>query len=150
MKVAGETGVLYGVGLGPGDPDLLTLKAMRVVQRTKTLIVPKSRGKQSLALRAVESFVDFEKQEVLELGFPMQSDHITRVRAREDASRQVIEKLREGKDVACVTLGDPLLYSTFIHLYRYVTDAMPEVAVELIPGVSSITACAAAAHIPLA
>ncbi len=150
MSVAGRTGVLYGVGLGPGDPDLLTLKAVRVIQRTKTLIAPKSMGKQSLALRVIDSLVDREKQEVLELGFPMQGDHNARVQAREEAGRQIIEKLREGNDVACVTVGDPLLYSTFIHLSRQVTDALPEVAVEVIPGVSSITACAAAAHIPLA
>lgn len=150
MTATGRTGVLYGVGLGPGDPDLLTLKAVRVIQRTKTLVAPKSVGKQSLALRVIDSLVDRDKQEVLELGFPMRGDHDIRTQAREDAGRQIIEKLRAGNDVACVTVGDPLLYSTFIHLYRCVTDALPEVAVEVIPGVSSITACAAAVHIPLA
>jgi len=150
MTGVGALGVLYGVGLGRGDPDLLTLKAVRIIQRANILIAPKSAGKHSVALHVLESLVDRDKQEVMELGFPMRSDRDTRVRAREDASLQVVEKLRRGQDVVCVTMGDPLLYSTFSHLYRGVTDALPEVTVEIIPGVSSITACAAAAHIRLA
>jgi len=147
---ARPTGVLFGVGIGPGDPELLTLKAVRVIQRASTVVTPKSVGKPSLARQVIESWVDQEKQELLEVGFPMQSGREHRVQSRGEAGQQIIQRLREGKDVACVTVGDPLLYSTFIHLFRHVIEALPHVAVEVIPGVTSITACAAAAQIPLA
>ncbi len=150
MIEMGPTGVLFGVGIGPGDPELLTLKAVRVIQRASTVVTPKSVGKPSLARQVIESWVDQEKQELLEVGFPMQSGREHRVQSRGGAGQQIIQRLREGKDVACVTVGDPLLYSTFIHLFRHVIEALPHVAVEVIPGVTSITACAAAAQIPLA
>lgn len=150
MIEAGPTGVLFGVGIGPGDPDLVTLKAVRVIQRASTVVTPKSVGKPSLARRVIESWVDPAKQELLEVGFPMQSGPEHRAQSRVEAGRQIVRRLRQGKDVACVTVGDPLLYSTFIHLFRHVTEALPHIAVEVIPGVTSLTACAAAAQIPLA
>ncbi|MBI3810220.1 MAG: precorrin-2 C(20)-methyltransferase [Nitrospirae bacterium] len=150
MIEVGPTGVLFGVGIGPGDPELVTLKAVRVIQRSATVVTPKSVGKPSLARQVIESWVDQEKQELLEVGFPMQNGREHRMQSREETGQQIIQRLREGKDVACVTVGDPLLYSTFIHLFRHVTEALPHIAVEVIPGVTSITACAAAAQIPLA
>ncbi|WP_242339023.1 MULTISPECIES: precorrin-2 C(20)-methyltransferase [Anaeromyxobacter] len=141
---------LYGVGVGPGAPDLLTLRAVAVLRRAAVLAAPRpSEGGASLALRtAREATGEVPGQETLPLTFPMTRDPIARRAARDAATGAVRARLVAGRDVAFVTEGDPLLYSTFLDVLDAATGLGARV--EVVPGVSSITAVAAAARVPLA
>jgi precorrin-2/cobalt-factor-2 C20-methyltransferase len=141
---------LYGVGVGPGAPDLLTLRAVAVLRRAAVVAAPRpADGGASLALRiAREAAGEVPGQETLPLTFPMTRDPAIRRAAREAAASAVHARLAAGRDVAFVTEGDPLLYSTFLDLLDATSGL--GVRVEVVPGVSSITAVAAAARVPLA
>jgi len=143
------TGKFYGIGVGPGDPELVTLKAQKILSRVDILCVPKSRmEKESLAMSVVTAVADREHN-LLELEFPMSMDREVLEQSWHNAGRQVAAKLIAGLDVAFITIGDPTLYSTFGYLLRFIKDNYPQVPVEIVPGVSSITACPAALLEPL-
>ncbi|KJS10814.1 MAG: precorrin-2 C20-methyltransferase [Peptococcaceae bacterium BRH_c8a] len=143
------TGIFYGIGVGPGDPELVTLKAQKILSRVDILCVPKSRmEKESLAMSVVRAVADREHN-LLELEFPMSMDREILEQSWQNAGRQVAEKLMAGQDVAFITIGDPTLYSTFGYLLRFIKLNYPQVPVEIVPGVSSITACPAALLEPL-
>jgi precorrin-2/cobalt-factor-2 C20-methyltransferase len=141
---------LYGVGVGPGAPDLVTLRAVAVLRRAAVVAAPRPvDGGASLALRiAREAAGEVPGQETLPLTFPMTRDPGARRAAREAAAAAVRVRLAAGRDIAFVTEGDPLLYSTFLDLLA--TAAAAGGRVEIVPGVSSLTAVAAAAQVPLA
>lgn len=142
-------GTFYGVGVGPGDPELVTLKAKRILTAVDVLCVPKSRmEKDSLALSVVKD-VTAREYELLELEFPMSMDRSVLEQSWQSAGERVAEKLLTGQDVAFVTIGDPTLYSTFGYLLRFIKINYPQITVEIVPGVSSITACPAALQEPL-
>ncbi len=132
---------LYVVGVGPGDPDLLTIKAKKILERSDTLFCPKG-GKESIALSIVEKMIDVENKKIVFLDFPMVK---TKDEKQKENLKQTWENiarriLSEMTDVSSfITLGDPTLYSTFFYLYDYLKD---KIAIEFIPGVSSITAAA--------
>ncbi len=143
------TGIFYGIGVGPGDPELITLKAQKILSRVDVLCVPKSRlENESLAMSVVKAVADREHN-LLELEFPMSMDREVLEQSWQNAGQQVAEKLMTGQDVAFITIGDPTLYSTFGYLLRFIKVNYPQVAVEIVPGVSSITACPAALLEPL-
>lgn len=143
------TGIFYGIGVGPGDPELVTLKAQKILSRVDVLCVPKSRmEKESLAMSVVRAVADREHN-LLELEFPMSMDREVLEQSWHIAGQQVAEKLEAGQDVAFITIGDPTLYSTFGYLLRFIKVNYPQVPVEIVPGVSSITACPAALQEPL-
>jgi len=143
-------GKLYGVGAGPGAPDLLTLRAERVLQACPVICLPASASGKSYAGSIIEKLIDHSRQQVLQVQFPMQRDPVQARPARERAADQVLEYLYAGYDVAFVTEGDPLLYSTFGYVLEAVKRHHPTIPIEVVPGVSSITAAAAAASLPLA
>lgn len=139
-------GTLYGVGVGPGDPELITLKALHTIQNAHVIAVPVSHmAAESYALNVVANYLRPE-QLLIQLHFPMVRDVHTRRASRRSATETILEHLRLGRDVAFLTEGDPLLHSTFIYILSYVPVDVP---IEIIPGVSSITAAAAQAVIPL-
>jgi precorrin-2/cobalt-factor-2 C20-methyltransferase len=143
-------GTFFGVGVGPGDPELITIKAQRVLQHTPVICIPKSREEGASYVRTfVSHLIDPSRQQLLEMVFPMTKDRSVLERYWESALEQVLIPLRRGEDVAFVTEGDPLIYSTFMHVYALVTERYPDVPVQVIPGVSSINASAAAAGLPL-
>ena len=144
------TGTLYGVGVGPGAPDLLTLRAERILRTCPVICLPMSAHGQNFAGSIIDHLLDHERQEVLQVQFPMQRDPILALTARKQATAQVLERLYAGLDVAFATEGDPLLYSTFGYLLEAVKKEAPDIAVEVVPGISSITAAAASAGLPLA
>ncbi|MCL4466288.1 MAG: precorrin-2 C(20)-methyltransferase [Chloroflexi bacterium] len=143
-------GKFIGVGVGPGDPELITIKAQRVLQQVPVLCVPKSREEgDSYVLSFVSHLIDLERQALIELVFPMTKDRARLEEHWSAALVKVVAHLREGQDVAFVTEGDPFIYSTFMHIYALVRARYPEAPVEVIPGISSINAAAAAAGLPL-
>lgn len=145
-----QVGTLYGVGVGPGDPELITLKAQRILRRVPVLCLPKSRAEgESYALSFVSELIDADRQEVLLLVFPMTKDRAILSAHWEAALEQVVSRLRTGQDLAFVTEGDPSIYSTFMHLHALLRERHPDIPVEVIPGVSSINAAAAVTGQPL-
>ncbi len=149
-------GTLYVIGIGPGDPELLTLKAARILGQVGVICVPKGKEEgASLALSIVRKAVSIEGKEVVEAFFPMKKADKTvkglELDARwDEAVAAILGRLGRGVDVAFITIGDPALYSTFFYLYDKLLEASPGVRIEIIPGVSSINASASRARISLA
>lgn len=143
-----KKGIFYGVGVGPGDPELLTLKAVKVLQEVDVVAVPqKGRRAESAAFSVVREHLKGGCR-LLKLVFPMTREQ----KQVEHWHRQACEKIRghldNGEKVAFVTIGDPMLYSTYIYLFKRLGAAgYPAVTV---PGVPSFCAAAAAAGVPLA
>lgn len=144
-------GILYGVGVGPGDPELLTLKAIKVLEEVRVIAVPKSKeGGEGRALAIVERLIEMRGKEVLELVFPMTKDKGILAKSRRDAVLLLSERLKMGRDVAFITLGDPLFYSTFSYLMPLVAELLPGVNIRVIPGITSINTASSRLLLPLA
>ena len=142
-------GCLYGVGVGPGDPELVTLKAMRVLQEVPIICVPQAETSQdSYALEIVRSYLDQDKQEILRLTFPT-NDAEAAGEVWRGAADQIGERLSRSQDVAFITEGDPMLYSTFSYVLDAVCQHYPDARIEIVPGVSSVMAAAASSSVPL-
>lgn len=143
------TGIFYGVGVGPGDPELLTLKAQKVLAEVDIICVPVSRReKDSLALAVVKVALD-KDIELLELEFPMSKDKEVLETSWHKAGETVAERLLAGSSVAFITIGDPTLYSTYTYLLGYLKSRHADLETITIPGVTSITACSALIQEPL-
>ncbi|TLM98344.1 precorrin-2 C(20)-methyltransferase, partial [bacterium] len=113
-------GKFYGIGVGPGYPELLTLKAYRLLQQVDVLCIPKSRmEKESLALNIVRQSLDRDFR-VLELLFPMSHDEEVLAAHWDRAAEQVAAELAAGYNVAFITIGDPMFYSTYAYLLQRV------------------------------
>ncbi|MGE4292296.1 MAG: precorrin-2 C(20)-methyltransferase [Desulfovibrio sp.] len=139
-----ERGVLYGVGVGPGDPDLLTLKAIQTLNRVGSIFASSSsKNGFSLAESIIRPHLKTDSQ-VLRLKFPMTSDATLLEEAWTANAEAVLKRLAQGEDVALVTLGDPLLFSTFGYVLRMVKRLCPEQQVEIVPGITSFQQAAAA------
>ncbi len=143
-------GTLYGIGVGPGDPDLLTLKAVKALNNVSHIFAAaSSKNDYSLAQAIVQDHIP-PGVSVDQLAFPMTFNSQSLESAWSANCEKVVEILQEGKNVAFLTLGDPLTFSTFIYLMRKVRKRLPEVAVTTIPGITSYQAAAACANQPLA
>ncbi len=142
-------GCLYGVGLGPGDPELVTLKAQRILARVPIICAPQAdTSRDSYALTIARQFIDTDRQELLRYGFPT-DDAEAASRVWETAAESLAVRLKQGSDVAFITEGDPMLFSTFSYVLESIRQNHPDIAVEIIPGVSSVMAAAARASLPL-
>lgn len=140
-----KQGKLYGVGVGPGDPELVTRKAQRILSECDVVAVPdKGRGEKT-ALHIVEEFV--EGKPLLFCPTPMIRDRAKLDVAYDAVAESLCAELAQGKDVAFITLGDPTVYSTYIYIHRRVIAKGFEA--ELIPGVTSFCAVAARLNQPL-
>jgi len=136
-------GKLFGIGVGPGDSELLTLKAVRVLQNAGVVFVPKGeKGQQSQALSIIAPFLK-AGQEVRELMAPMTRERANWLRAWDDAAGEIIQVLDEGRNAVFVTIGDSVLYSTYYYLCEALRGKRPDLAVETIPGITSYSAAAA-------
>jgi len=143
-----KTGNFYGIGLGPGDPELLTLKALNTIQRADCIFVPKSDSKEdSLALEIVKDYVKGKR--VIEQIYPMTKDKQTLNTAWLKAAEEIHTEVKNGHDVVYLTLGDPMTFSTYIYLLRHLNTLLPEKAIHTIPGITSYNAAACAANYPL-
>ncbi|MBS4030758.1 MAG: precorrin-2 C(20)-methyltransferase [Clostridiales bacterium] len=142
-------GILYGLGVGPGDGDLITVRGKDILSRTDVLCIPISkRGRESVAYTAASRYLRDDVR-IVELLFPMSRDEDVLEEHWIDAARQVSALLADGETVTFVTIGDPFLYSTFGYLLRYLRRENPEAQAEVIPGVSAINAAAAVVGVPL-
>jgi precorrin-2/cobalt-factor-2 C20-methyltransferase len=141
---------IYAIGVGPGDPELLTGKAERILRSVPVICAPTAGPvDSSYALSVIEPLLDRNRQEVIIQVFPMRKNQSGLDEYWETAAAEVAERVRRGNDVAFITIGDPFIYSTFLYIYRIFREKYPEIPVEIIPGVSSINAAAIAAGIPL-
>lgn len=146
-----KLGVLYGLGVGPGDPELITVKAFRILKESPVIAYPRKKmGAKSYALTITELYVNTEEKTMLGLTFPMTKDREALEIQWNKTVSAVWEHLSQGQDVAFVTEGDPMIYSTFIHLMRLIKERHPEIEIRSIPGISSINASASRLGIPLA
>lgn len=142
-----KLGCLYGVGVGPGDPELLTLKAVRVLKASPIVFTPQAAGsRDSLALTVARNHIDDSWQQLIFAEFVMggTSDDVW-----SEAAERIAGYLLGGDDVAFLTQGDPLLYGSFMYVMVKVQAAHPQIPIEVVPGVTSITAAASRAKIPL-
>lgn len=126
--------MLYGIGLGPGDPELLTVKAVNLLKKSDKVFVP-----GEMAADLVRPYVT-EEPEIMD--FPMIRDKDELNRIWTENAEKVAEYARKG-DVAFCLIGDPNFFSTFTHLKKVVARIAPDVKFETVPGISSITSCAA-------
>ncbi|MHB8173170.1 MAG: precorrin-2 C(20)-methyltransferase [Nitrospirota bacterium] len=144
-------GKLYGVGVGPGDPELITLKAVSIIRAVPVVIAPKPGGdSDSLALAVVREHIDFSRQKVITPLFPMSMKKDVLESAWADAARLAADELLTGADVAFLTIGDPSLYSTYSYILERIKKIVPDLKSETVPGISSINLAAAKAGVDLA
>jgi precorrin-2/cobalt-factor-2 C20-methyltransferase len=146
------TPTIYGVGVGPGSPDLLTLRAQTILRSCPVLVLPRSTDHTpSMAWTIAKSVVGpVPGQERLYVTLPMSKDPARLRPAWDKAFALIDERLARGLSIAFVTEGDPSLFSSFIYLAREAPKRWPSVKIEIVPGVSSLAAVAASTHIPLA
>ncbi|MDH5696581.1 MAG: precorrin-2 C(20)-methyltransferase [Dehalococcoidia bacterium] len=144
-------GRLYGVGVGPGDPELLTLRAYHLLSRIPVIFVPlKDKKSRSYARSVIDNLVKKSEGKVVGLVLPMLRDKNQLADYWRKAAESIWQYLEKGEDCAFVNIGDPLLYGTFIHILETLQKSHPEVKIEVIPGISSINAAAARTIVPLA
>jgi len=140
-----KIGTLYGIGVGPGDPGLLTLKAVKILSHVDVVFAASStKNEHSLAVNIASQHLKKDVPVVL-LGFPMTLEKKQLVSAWKKNAQQVIDALKKGQEVAFLTLGDPMTYSTFGYLMRTIKEMGPDIAVKIVPGITSFQAGAAAA-----
>ncbi|MGL4607549.1 MAG: precorrin-2 C(20)-methyltransferase [Eubacteriaceae bacterium] len=145
-----EKGVFYGIGVGPGDPDLLTVKAAKILKNCDVVITPiKKKGSPSVAFRIVESHIS-EHSKVLEMNFPM----ISLSEEREALEKQwklnadeIEGIINTGKNVAFITLGDPMVFSTYSYVMEFLLER--EIEVVTLSGIPSFCNLGAQLNIPL-
>ena len=141
-----KTGVLYGVGLGPGDPELVTLKAARLIGAADVVAYPTLAGGDSFARAIAADLIKPNAVEII-MDVPMSVERTPAQAAYDTGAAAMREALDRGQDVVCLCEGDPFFYGSFMYLFARLSDAY---YVEVVPGVTSVTACAARAGMPLA
>lgn len=135
-------GTLYGVGVGPGDPRLMTYLAVDTIKRCPVIAVPADGKEKAVAYRIASGIVeDIDSKECIDLTTPMTKDRAVLNAAYQTAADRIIEQLSQGKDVACLTLGDPTIYSTYIYIHRLVKAR--GYATQIINGIPSFCAVSA-------
>ncbi len=138
------------IGCGPGDPDLLTVKAVDRIKEAQIIFAPTSKiGKPSIALSIVQKYLK-EDVATVDLVFPMTKDKDLLKTQWKDNAGQLARSVLEGKKTVYLTVGDPSLYSTWIYMHREMVKNYKNIEIEIIPGIPSMFAFAAGARISLA
>ena len=135
-------GTLYGIGVGTGDPRLMTYLAVDTIKRCPVIAVPADGKGKAVAYKIASGIVeDLDAKECLNLSTPMTKDKAILDAAYQTAADTIIEQLEQGKDVACLTLGDPTIYSTYIYIHRLVKAK--GYGTEIVNGIPSFCAVSA-------
>ena len=143
-----DFGTFYGIGVGPGDPELLTVKAIEALKKIDVLIAPKTEKKSdSVALSIAQPYLK-PTVEIVYQTFPMVKDFAEETEIFEANKAEILSLLRDGKNVGFATLGDPMFYSTYIYIFRLLEPC--GVKIVTIPGVPAFLAIAAQIGRPLA
>lgn len=140
-------GALIGVGVGPGDPDLITLKGLAALKSAPVLAYPAPEEGESLARSIVAPHLEGLAKTEIPIRMPIVAARFPAREVYERAAGEIGAHLEAGRDVACICEGDPFFYGSFTFLFQRMAGRFP---VRVIPGVSSLTACAASAGAPLA
>lgn len=141
------SGTLYGIGIGPGDPELLTLKAHRLITATPVIAYPAPDEGDSFTREIVASYLDGMDKEEIQIRMPMQTERFPAQEVYDRTRDDLARHLEAGRDVAYLCQGDPFFYGSFMYLYSRMAE---DFRVEIVPGVSSIMAGGAALGAPLA
>jgi len=144
-----EIGIFYGVGVGPGDPELITRKAERILRAVDWIFLPSGRRSGNSFVRRIVEPLGLPEGKFRPVFLCMSRDRTDDSNTYSRAASEIIEELRRGKSVAWITEGDPLFYSTFFHVNEAL-GRYPEVRVEIVPGVTSASAAAARVGFPVA
>lgn len=139
------TGKLYGIGLGPGDPELLTLKAHRLIRSATVIAYPAPDHGESFARSIAAEFIPTDALEI-PMVVPMRTERFPAQQVYADAATQIAGHLDEGQDVIVLCEGDPFFYGSFMYLFARLSA---DHAVEVVPGVSSLAGCTSAMNRPL-
>ncbi len=138
------SGKLYGIGVGPGDPELLTLKAVRILKEADVLAAPGNKKEDSVAWQiAAQALPEIAEKPFLPVNMPMTKDPAALEASHEAGARRVAEVLEKGKTVAFLTLGDPCVYATYLYIHKRIRRM--GCAAQIVSGVPSF--CAAAAKL---
>ncbi|MEL7211531.1 MAG: precorrin-2 C(20)-methyltransferase [Pseudomonadota bacterium] len=140
------SGILYGVGLGPGDPELLTLKAHRLISTAPVIAYPTLAGGDSFARAIAADVIPTSAREIV-MDVPMTTAREPAQAAYDQGASQIADELKKGNDVIALCEGDPFFYGSFMYLFARLSG---DFTTEIVPGVTSMTACAAAHSLPLA
>ena len=143
---------LIGIGVGPGDPDLLTVKAVKAIHDADVIMCPASADdRPSIALSVISSLIDKSKnQEIVKLIFPMTKDKDILEAHWKTNAKIMAEKVLSGKNVVYLTVGDPYLYSTWIYMHRDISANYPDIKISVIPGIVSMFTFASKVGISIA
>lgn len=137
-------GKFYGIGVGPGDPELLTLKALRIIKASHVVAFPGKRVKDSVACQIVlQVYKELNEKVLLGITMPMTKDAAKLEASHKQAADKIEHLLKQGKQVAFLTLGDPTLYSTYLYIHKKINER--GYATEIISGIPSF--CAASAKL---
>jgi len=139
------TGKLYGIGLGPGDPELMTLKAHRLIKAAQVVAYPTLAGAESFARSIAAAVIPADVPEI-KIDIPMTVAREPAQAAYDTGAVEIAKHLLQGQDVVVLCEGDPFFYGSFMYLFSRLSDRFET---EIIPGVTSVTACAAVAKTPL-
>mgnify|MGYP003964195827 FL=1 len=131
---------LVGIGVGPGDVELLTVKAVKAIHNADIIMCPASKeDRPSIALSVIESIIDKSKnQEIIKLIFPMTKDRDILETSWKKNAKIMAETVLKGKNVVYLTVGDPYLYSTWIYMHRDLKEKYPDMDISVVPGIVSI------------
>jgi len=143
---------LIGIGVGPGDPELLTVKAVKAIHNADIIMCPASNeNRPSIALSVVSSIIDKSKnQEIIKLIFPMTKDKDVLKQTWKRNAKIMAETVLTGKNVVYLTVGDPFLYSTWIYMHKDLKENYPDMNISVIPGIVSIFTFAAKVGVSVA
>jgi precorrin-2/cobalt-factor-2 C20-methyltransferase len=139
------TGTLYGVGVGPGDPELMTVKAWRLISMAKVIAYLAANGNESTARNIAAPFIDPDTTEIA-INMPMRIEREPARLAYDEGAKKIATHLSKGEDVVMLCEGDPFFYGSFMYMYERLAASFTTIVV---PGVTSITAAAAAIGQPL-
>lgn len=142
-------GKLYGIGVGPGDPDLLTIKAVKILEKTDYLCFPVAKADGDSVAHEIVGKAMNKDWNLVKLHMPMSLDYDLLEPKWQSAAEEIAEILKTGKDAAFITLGDTAFFSTFIYLVKKIKIILPELEIEMVPGITAPSAIAAEAVLPL-